>query len=67
MKVKVGQVVTRTPQTIQALSDKPGFHLESRPMRGRVVYVHPKDRFHVVEFMTPGGPIRESFAGAGED
>ena len=32
-------------------------------MRGKVVYVHPKGRFHTVEFMTGCGAIRESFQG----
>ncbi len=33
------------------------------PMEGQVVYIHPKGRFHVVEFLTRGGPVRESFTG----
>lgn len=34
-------------------------------MSGKVVYVHPAGRFHVVEFKTRGGMIRECFWGAG--
>lgn len=34
-----------------------------KPMEGRVIYIHPKGRFHTVEFSTMGGPVRESFAG----
>lgn len=34
-----------------------------RVIEGNVVYIHPKGRFHVVEFTTRGGAIRESFAG----
>ena len=34
-----------------------------KPMEGRVSYIHPKGRFHTVEFSTMGGPVRESFAG----
>ena len=34
-----------------------------RVIEGNVVYIHPKGRFHVVEFTTRGGPVRESFAG----
>lgn len=34
-----------------------------KPMEGRVIYIHPKGRFHAVEFSTMGGPVRESFAG----
>lgn len=36
---------------------------EPKPMEGRVVYIHPRGRFHTVEFPTMGGPVRESFAG----
>ena len=49
--VKVGQRVTRTPKTIGVLDDTNfGTKLQAKPMRGVVVYVHPKGRFHVVEF-----------------
>lgn len=61
--MRVGQKVVRVPLTIQVMVDKPRLRLEIRPMRGTVVYVHPKGRYHTVEFETPGGPIRESFAG----
>lgn len=61
--IKVGQFVTRSPDTIQVWVDTPKPHLVSRPMRGRVVYIHPKHRFHVVAFDTPQGPVRESFRG----
>ena len=36
---------------------------EPKLMEGRVVYIHPRGRFHTVEFPTMGGPVRESFAG----
>lgn len=61
--MKLGQFVVRVPLTIQMWVDKPRLHLESRPMRGRVVYIHPRRHFHVVEFDSPCGPIRESFLG----
>ena len=32
-------------------------------MRGRVIYIHPKGRFHVVEFGEGQYAIRESFMG----
>lgn len=64
MSLHVGQLVTRTPDTIQVWVDTPKPHLATRPMRGRVCYIHPKGRFHVVEFNTFGGAIRESFSGA---
>lgn len=60
--VQIGDSVMRTPETFTE------FDWEARksrrvPMRGKVVYIHPKGRFHTVEFNTPGGPIRESFKG----
>lgn len=61
MNVRIGQKVVRTPETIRVMSDK--LKLESRPMRGKVTYIHPDGRFHVVEFDSPCGPIRECFAG----
>ena len=32
-------------------------------VRGRVVYIHPKSRFHVVEFGEGATAVRESFMG----
>ena len=61
--MRVGQKVVRVPLTIQVMVAEPRFHLENRPMKGTVVYVHKEGRYHTVEFETPGGPIRESFAG----
>jgi hypothetical protein len=65
MMVKVGQRVTRTPKTIGVLDDTNfGTKLQAKPMRGVVVYVHPKGRFHVVEFENlKGEKIRETFDG----
>lgn len=31
--------------------------------RGKVVYIHPESRFHVVEFEFGGGKFREAFPG----
>lgn len=64
--MKLGQTVTRKPLTVgkPLEDDKDGKH---RPtMSGRVVYIHPQGRYHVVEFEIPGGVVRESFAGVGE-
>lgn len=37
---------------------------EKRSVVGKVTYVHPKRRFHVVEFELPrGGLVRECFQG----
>lgn len=61
----VGKKVTRIPRTIGVLDDSSfGTKLQARPMRGVVVYVHPKGRFHVVEFENlKGEKIRETFDG----
>lgn len=54
--VQVGDEVARRPVTLTGLDTK-----QTLRMRGQVVWVHPAGRFHVVEFETPGGPLRESF------
>lgn len=60
--VQVGDRVMRRPQTFGKKKD--AITGETEPMRGTVVvYVHPKGRFHTVEFATDGGAIRESFLG----
>ncbi len=51
---ELGETVSRRPATFGR-----------GRMRGKVVYVHPAGRFHVVEFETRGGVIRECFRGAG--
>lgn len=60
--VKVGERVRRAPITVFD-TEREG---NSRPklQSGVVVYVHPKGRFHVVEFQSRTGTMRESFAGA---
>ena len=59
--MKVGDKVTRTPVTInpKEQGDR-GFR---KAMSGRVVYIHPKGRYHTVEFQLRGGTFRESFKG----
>lgn len=59
--VRIGDRVTRVPETFGQLDDKS--NKTKAPMKGTVVWVHPQERFHVVEFDAPGGKIRESFAG----
>lgn len=53
--VKVGDRVVRRPSSFSDSMEK-----SAGPMRGKVVYVHPRGRFHVVEF---DRGIREAFAG----
>lgn len=57
--VQLGERVRRRPKTFTCSIDKGA----TRAMEGRVVFVHSEGRFHVVEFQTLGGPVRESFAG----
>ncbi len=54
--VRVGDTVTRCPVSFSDTEDK-----QSGPLKGKVVYVHPEGRFHVVEF---GSGVREGFPGA---
>lgn len=57
--VKLGERVRRRPKTFTCSIGKRA----TRAMEGRVVFVHSEGRFHVVEFQTMGGPLRESFLG----
>lgn len=54
-RVEVGDIVVRRPVSFSNSDSK-----NAQLMRGTVVWVHPKGRFHVVEF---DKGIRESFAG----
>lgn len=36
---------------------------EHRPMTGKVVYIHPEGRYHMVTFEMRGGIGRECFGG----
>ncbi len=56
--VKVGDIVTRTPITFFGWESK-----QCKPRKGKVVYVHPKGRYHVVEFTGQVCSVREAFAG----
>lgn len=58
--VRLGDSVVRHPVTILAPSDSMGPN--PKAMRGRVVYIHPRGRYHTVLF---DGGIRESFPGVG--
>lgn len=63
--LQVRQKVTRTPKTFgEFTTDEVGFRMKGKPMRGVVVFVRPKGRFHVVEFANQrGDTIRETFDG----
>ena len=57
-RVQVGDIVSRKPITFSDNDSK-----NAGWLRGRVVWVHPLDRFHVVEFGEGRCAVRESFAG----
>ena len=50
----------RTPETI--FEEAHGKAIR-RPMRGRVDYIHPMGRFHIVAFEVRGKTIKETFQG----
>ena len=54
-RLEIGLEVVRTPQTI--FEEEPPGKAIRRPMRGRVTYVHPRGRFHVVAFEVRGKTI----------
>lgn len=59
--MELGDRVKRVPETF-GLSEHTG--PGARPaLTGTVVYIHPKGRYHTVEFQTPGGPVQECFEG----
>lgn len=60
--MKNGDPVVHIPITFY-LGDLKGHKAEVRAIKGTVIYVHPKGRYHVAEFQTRGGPIREAFLG----
>lgn len=64
--MKLGQKVIRTPLTFYDSSERQKGEPARRPMSGKVVYIHPQGRYHVVEFETPLGAVRESFLGVPE-
>ena len=56
--VRVGDIVARRPETFsESVNGIAG------PMKGTGIFVHPKGRFHVVEFPGKLAAIRESFCG----
>lgn len=62
--MKIGQKVTRYPETFYEREG--GNHAPLRAMSGVVVYIHPRGRYHTVEFELRGGKVRESFRGVEE-
>lgn len=57
----IGSTVERISSVMQGNFE---FKKESRsPMKGKVIYIHPQGRYHVVEFELRGGKVRECFKG----
>ena len=63
--MKIGQKVLRVPETFFDSDPKEG-KASRHPLTGTVVYIHPQGRYHVVEFETRGGPVREAFLGVAD-
>lgn len=61
--MKLGDKVMRLPVTFTIGDEKKN---GKRGMTGRVVYIHPRSRYHTVEFELRGGPVRESFLGVSD-
>ncbi len=60
-RLEIGLEVVRTPQTI--FEEEAHGKAIRRPMRGRVVYIHPRGQFHIVAFEVRGKTIKETFQG----
>lgn len=65
--MKVGDMVKRRPLTFHEYGESGDGKAPGKAMTGRVVYIHPLGRYHVVEFELRGGPVRESFLGVNDD
>ena len=61
--MKLGEKVVRMPETFRDYGEE---GRTPRAVAGRVTYIHPKGRFHMVEFETSGGALRECFLGVGD-
>ena len=61
--MKLGEKVVRMPETFRDYGEE---SRTPRAVAGRVTYIHPKGRFHMVEFETPGWALRECFLGVGD-
>ena len=60
--LQLGEYVEREPVSFQA-PFVAGSTNQREMMVGRVCYIHPLGRFHVVEFQGRSGSVREAFLG----
>ena len=58
--LKVGQIVKRP---VPVLKDPGGVSTTIRKMEGEVIFVHPKGRFHTVEFEYGRGKLKVTYDG----
>ena len=64
--LRLGESVWRVPDTFGPdfyRSKEGGNMAQRKPICGVVVYIHPRGRFHVVEFAGRSGAAREAFWG----
>lgn len=59
--MKIGQKVRRVPTGLTQMAESG--KQEHRPMTGKVVYIHPEGRYHMVAREMRGGIVRECFGG----
>ena len=59
MSIYVGQKSVCKPKTFHEHDEDSNHRYIT--MTGRVSYIHPEERFIMVDFETPGGILRESF------
>lgn len=57
--MRIGERVIRHPITFYRFP--PRYDL-AKPMDGTVIYIHPEERYHTVEFQINGKRVRESFS-----
>lgn len=60
--VQVGDQVVRRTFVLTGLSNR-----LSQTLGGTVVWVHPRGRYHLVEFQTDGGAVLECFPGTSQE
>lgn len=58
--MNIGERVVRHPITCYGVPPSPEF---AAAREGTIIYIHPQDRYHTVEFEDkPGNKFRESFS-----
>lgn len=60
--LQIGEYVNRVPVSFDSPFVEGSTHQRDE-ITGRVCYIHPLGRFHVVEFQGRSGSVREAFLG----